>query len=144
MTPPRRSLLLLLQTGTLLLFPFSVNAIFSGYNTVFFFFCLAGRNQVQQRRRQRKQKLTRSLRIQMPPSAHKLPSFSSCILSLSPSLARLDYLSACVCAEMFSISVSGMTLGRLIKKKIPIRRVVKRYKYLLITALALYFLFFVR
>lgn len=141
MTPPRRSLLLLLllQTGTLFSsLSLCMHTIISGYNTAFFF-CLAGRNQVQQSQRQRKLKLTKSLRIQMPPSAHKLPSFSSCILYLSLSLLHVWIIfCVCVCAEMFSICVSGMTLGRLIKKKILILRVVKRYKYLLITALALF------
>ena len=41
----------------------------------------------------------------MPPSAHKLPSFSSCILSLTLSLARLDYLFVCVCWNVLNLCV---------------------------------------
>ena len=114
--------------------------------TLFFFFFLFGRKKSSSTAP--KAKKAKTDKKSKDPNAPKRPqtAFFLFMYTISQSLSCTFGLSfrVCVCAEMFSICVSGMTSGRLIKKKIPIRRVVKRYKYLLITALALSFLFFVR
>ena len=106
MTPPRRSLLLLLQTGTLLLFPFSVNAIFSGYNTVFFFFLFGRKKSSSTAPKAKKAKTDKKSK---DPNAPKRPqtAFFLFMYTISQSLSCTFGLSfrVCVCCNVFNFCV---------------------------------------